>query len=134
MQTKSMYLYMMNENDFFEKYERDPIELSNAKTEEKYGMISYTEVTAENDGIDLMNNKKSLMVKDGNNNITELFPNAASLTVSGDGQTLHKLKAALGGSRKRIKGGRRLMSARKQKSKTRSCKGGSKSKRTGRKL
>ena len=125
---------MMNENDFFEKYERDPIELSNAKTGETYGMITYKEVTAENDGIDLMDDNKSLSVKDGNNNITELFPTAASLTVSGDSQTLHKLKAALGGSRKRIKGGRRLMSARKQKSKTRSSKGGAKSKRTGRKL
>ena len=96
-------------------------------------MISYTEVTAENDGIDIMDDNKSLRVNDGNNT-SELYPTSNSLTVSGDGKTLHKLKAEMGGSRKRIKGGRRLMSARKQKSKTRSCKGGAKTKRRGRKL
>ena len=125
---------MMNENDFFEKYERDPIELSKVENGHTYGMISYTEVTAENDGIDIMDDNKSLSVTDGNNNTSELSPTSNSLTVSGDGKTLHKLKAEMGGSRKRIKGGRRLMSARKQKSKTRSCKGGAKSKRRGRKL
>jgi hypothetical protein len=113
-----MYLYIMNENDFFEKYERDPIELSNAKEGIRYGMITYKDVTAENNGSDLIDHNKSLSVKDGNNNITELFPNSASYTESADGQTLHNLKAVLGGSRKRTKGGRRLMSARKQKSKT----------------
>ena len=128
----------MNKREFVKKYVRAPIVLSKVEQGQMYCMIDYTkplkytEVVATTDGKDLYN--ESLLVKDSTNKITELFPTAASETVSGDGKTLHKLKAEMGGSRKRIKGGRRLMSARKQKSKTRSCKGGAKSKRRGRKL
>ena len=136
---------MMNKREFVKKYVREPIVLSKVEKGQTYCMIDYTEpikyteVIAENDGIDLMDDNKSLLVKDihNDNNITELFP-AEDPTVSGEGQTLHELKpvspSKMGGSRKRIKGGRRLMSARKQKSKTRSCKGGAKTKRRGRKI
>lgn len=128
----------MNKREFVNKYERAPIVLSQVEKGQTYCMIDYTEpikyteVIAENNGTELY--KGSLIVKDGNNNITELFPTAASETESADGQTLHKLKTGVssqtGGSRKRTKRGRRLMTTRKQKSKTRSCKGGAKTKRS----
>ena len=124
----------MNKKAFVKKYVRDPIVLSKVEKGQTYCMIDYTEpikyteVIATTDGKDLYN--ESLLVKDADDKITELFPTAASETESGEGQTLHELKPVsppkMGGSRKRIKGGRRLMSARK----SRSCK----SKRRGRKL
>lgn len=127
----------MNKREFVNKYVREPIVLSKVEKGHRYCMIDYTEpikyteVIAENDGTELY--KGSLIVKDGNNNITELFPTAASETVSTDNQTLHELKTGVssqkGGSRKRTKGGRRLMTARKQKSKSRSKWGGAKTKR-----
>ena len=127
----------MNKREFVKKYVRDPIVLSKVKKGQMYCMIDYTEpikyteVIAENDGTELY--KGSLIVKDADNNITELFPTSENETVSTDNQTLHELKTGVssqkGGSRKRRKGGRRLMTARKQKSKTRSCKGGAKTKR-----
>ena len=127
----------MNKREFVNRYVREPIVLSKVKNEHIYCMIDYTkpikytEVIADNDGTELY--KGSLIVKDADGNITELFPRSDSETVSGDGQTLHELKPMslpkMGGSRKRRKGGRRLMTARKQKSKTRSCKGGAKTKR-----
>ena len=127
----------MNKREFVKKYVRDPIVLSKVEKGQTYCMIDYTEpikyteVIAENDGTELY--KGSLIVKDADDNITELFPTSDSETVSGDGQTLHELKAeshsTKAGSKKRRKGGRRLMTARKQKSKTRSCKGGAKTKR-----
>lgn len=127
----------MNKREFVKKYVRDPIVLSKVKNGDKYCMIDYTEpikymeVVAKNDGTELY--KGSIMVQAADGNITELFPTSDSETVSGDGKTLHELKAeppsTKAGSKKRRKGGRRLMTARKQKSKTRSCKGGAKTKR-----
>ena len=122
---------MMNKNAFDNRYVRQPIVLSKVKNEHTYGMIDYTkpikytEVIAKNDGTELY--KGSLLVTDAYNNITELFPRSDSETVSGDGQTLHELKAespsTKAGSRKRRKG------SRKSNSKTRSKRGGTKSKK-----
>jgi hypothetical protein len=126
---------MMNKREFVKKYVRAPIVLSKVEKGQKYCMIDYTEplkyteVIATTDGKDLYN--ESLLVKDGDNNIFELFPTATSETESADGQTLHELKPmslpTTAGSRKRS---RRVMTARK----SRSTKGGAKSKRRGRKL
>jgi len=124
---------MMNKKAFDKKYVREPIVLSKVVNGLKYCMIDYTEpikyteVIAENDGIDLMDDNKSLLVTDAYNNITELFPKSDNETVSADGQTLHELKAespsTKAGSRKRRKG------SRKSNSKTRSKRGGAKSKK-----
>lgn len=129
----------MNKREFLKKYVRAPIVLSKVEKGQPYCMIDYTEplkyteVVATNDGTDLIDDNKSLLVKDGNNNIFELFPTAASETESADGQTLHELKPmslpTTAGSRKRSKRSRRVMTARKSNSKRRSTKGGAKPKR-----
>jgi len=91
-----MYLYMMNKREFVKKYVRTPILLSKVEKGQMYCMIDYTEplkyteVIATTDGKDLYND--SLLVKDADDNITELFPKATSETESGEGQTLHELK------------------------------------------
>jgi hypothetical protein len=135
-----MYLYMMNKKAFVKKYVRDPIVLAKVEKRQTYCMIDYTEpikyteVIAMTDGKDLYN--ESLLVKDihNDNNITELFPTAASETVSGEGQTLHELKPMslpkTAKSRKRRSVSPRVMTARR----SRSSKGGLKHKLTGRKL
>jgi hypothetical protein len=132
---------MMNEEDFFKKYEHEPIVLSKVEEGKTYGMIDktppkdYMEVIATNSGIDLNDDNKSLMVQDirDGNNIFELFPGQKP-TESGNNQTLHQPKTASqatkAGSRKRIKGSRRVMKARKSNSKTRSKRGGAKSKKS----
>ena len=130
----------MNKKAFVKKYVRDPIILSKVEKGQTYCMIDYTEpikyteVIAITDGKDLYN--ESLLVKDihNDNNITELFPTAASETVSTDNQTLHELKPMslpkTAKSIKRRSRSPRVMTARR----SRSSKGGSKHKRTGRKL
>ena len=136
-----MYLYMMNEEDFFKNYEHEPIVLSKVEEGKTYGMIDktppkdYMEVIATNSGIDLNNDNKSLMVHDIRdvNNTFELFPGQMP-TESGNNQTLHQPKSAStatkAGSKKRRKGSRRVMKARKSNSKTRSKRGGAKSKKS----
>ena len=129
-----MYLYMMNKRAFVKKYVRAPIVLSKVEKGQMYCMIDYTEplkyteVVATTDGKDLYN--ESLLVKDSTNKITELFPTAASETVSGDGKTLHELKPMslpkTAKSRKHRSRSPRVMTARKSSS----SKGGSKTKRT----
>jgi hypothetical protein len=129
-----MYLYMMNKKAFVKKYVRTPIVLSKVEQGQMYCMIDYTEplkyteVIATTDGKDLYN--ESLLVKDSDNKITELFPTAASETESGEGQTLHELKPMslpkTAKSRKHRSRSPRVMTARK----SRSSKGGSKTKRT----
>ena len=115
----------MNKREFVKKYVRTPIVLSKVEKGQRYCMIDYTEplkyteVVATTDGKDLYN--ESLLVKDSDNNIIELFPTAASETESADGQTLHELKPmslpTTAGSRKRSKRSRRVMTARKSNSK-----------------
>jgi len=132
-----VYLYIMNKREFVKKYVRTPIVLSKVEKGQPYCMIDYTEplkyteVVATTDGKDLYN--ESLLVKDSDNNIIELFPTATSETESADGQTLHELKPmslpTTAGSRKRTKRSRRVMTARKSNSKRRSTKGGAKTKR-----
>ena len=127
----------MNKKEFVKKYVRAPIVLSKVEKGQMYCMIDYTEplkyteVVATTDGKDLYN--ESLLVKDSDNNIFELFPTATSETESADGQTLHELKPmslpTTAGSRKRTKRSRRVMTARKSNSKRRSTKGGAKTKR-----
>jgi hypothetical protein len=86
----------MNKREFVKKYVRTPIVLSKVEKGQLYCMIDYTEpikyteVIAENDGTESY--KGSLLVKDADDNITELFPKATSETESGEGQTLHELK------------------------------------------
>ena len=127
-----MYLYMMNKRAFVKKYVRDPIVLSKVEKGQMYCMIDYTEpikyteVIADNDGTELY--KGSLRVEDADGNITELFPRSDSETVSGDGQTLHELKPmSLPNTAKSRK---HHTSARKSNSKTRSKRGGAKSKKS----
>ena len=126
-----MYLYMMNKRAFVKKYVRDPIVLSKVEKGQMYCMIiytepiKYTEVIATTDGKDLYN--ESLLVKDADNNITELFP-GQDPTVSGDGQTLHELKPM--SLPKTAKSRKHHTSARKSNSKTRSKRGGAKSKKS----
>jgi hypothetical protein len=122
---------MMNKREFVKKYVRDPIVLSKVEKGQMYCMIDYTvplkytEVIATTDGRDLYN--ESLLVKDGDNKITELFPTAASETVSGDGKTLHELKPM--SLPKTAKSRKHRSSAPKSNSKTRSKRGGAKSKK-----
>lgn len=123
----------MNKKVFVKKYVREPIVLSKVEKRQRYCMIDYTEpikyteVIAMTDGKDLYN--ESLLVKDADDNITELFPTSASETVSGDGKTLHELKPMslpkTAKSRKRRSVSPRVMTARK----SRSSKGGAKTKR-----
>ena len=81
----------MNKKAFVKKYVRAPIVLSKVEQGQMYCMIDYTEpikyteVIATTDGKDLYN--ESLLVKDADDKITELFPTAASETESGDGNT-----------------------------------------------
>ena len=124
----------MNKKAFVKKYVRAPIVLSKVEKGQTYCMIDYTEpikyteVIATTDGKDLYN--ESLLVKDADNKITELFQTAASETESGEGQTLHELKPMslpkTAKSRKRRSVSPRVMTARK----SRSSKGGAKTKRT----
>jgi len=125
---------MMNKKAFVKKYVRAPIVLSKVEKGQMYCMIDYTEpikyteVIATTDGKDLYN--ESLLVKDADNKITELFPTATSETESGEGKTLHELKPMslpkTAKSRKRRSVSPRVMTARK----SRSSKGGAKTKRT----
>jgi hypothetical protein len=68
----------MNKREFVKKYVRSPIVLSKVEKGQPYCMIDYTEplkyteVVATTDGKDLYN--ESLLVKDSDNNIFELFP------------------------------------------------------------
>jgi len=88
--------------------------------------IKYTEVIATTDGKDLYN--ESLLVEDADNNITELFPKSDNETVSADGQTLHELKPM--SLPKTARSRKNHASARKSNSKTRSKRGGAKSKKS----
>ena len=129
----------MNEIEFFKKYQRAPVVLSEVKQGQTYGLIhhslpkNYLDVIADNNGTALYTD--SLIVRNGSNMI-ELFPKADDTTISADNQTLHLLhlctfqmcnsvkRASVlkAGSRKKRKGDRRLTS-RKSKSKTRSVRG-----------
>jgi len=127
-----VYLYMMNKRAFVKKYVRDPIVLSKVEKGQTYCMIDYTEpikyteVIATTDGKDLYN--ESLLVEDADNNITELFPKSDNETVSADGQTLHELKPM--SLPKTARSRKNHASARKSNSKTRSKRGGAKSKKS----
>ncbi len=127
----------MNKREFFQKYERIPIALTEVKRRKMYGMIDqeheiyYPDVIATNDGDVLYGNDPIRVwckdvTEDGG--FVELFPNASSAILSSDGYTLHETKPArsksksptrskaqtvskskskMGGSRKKRKGGRR---------------------------
>jgi hypothetical protein len=126
---------MMNTQEFFQKYERLPIELTEVKIRKMYGMIDqeneiyYPQVIATNSGEVLYSRQPirvwSKDVAEGNGFI-ELFPSSRSSTISSDGYTLHETKptksrskspgksrskspakSKKGGSRKTRKGGRR---------------------------
>jgi predicted Fe-S protein YdhL (DUF1289 family) len=120
---------------------------------EQPGSISYTDVKAEDDGTVVLRDPKyfntSLIVTDNHNNRIELIPHASDPNKSSDNHTLHLFKSSFpktmvargtpitkkGGSKTCRKGARKLMTTRKQKSKglfrkSRSTKGGSKTKRT----
>ena len=125
----------MNTQEFFQKYERLPIELTEVKIRKMYGMIDqeneiyYPQVIATNSGEVLYSRQPirvwSKDVAEGNGFI-ELFPSSRSSTISSDGYTLHETKptksrskspgksrskspakSKKGGSRKTRKGGRR---------------------------
>ncbi len=84
----------MNEIEFFKKYQRAPVVLSEVKQGQTYGLIhhslpkNYVEVIADNNGTALYTD--SLIVRNGSNMI-ELFPKADDTTISADNQTLHPL-------------------------------------------
>jgi len=185
---KSAYLYMMNESVFFNKYERDPIQLKDARIAEYYGLVhdpepkvryiinkyesnpaaadidddddksdgntpnvqyvieqpfeaSYMEVSRYYDRDATPKSfDKSVTFNDRspmNNDKIVLIPDPSDPTRSTEGHTLHRLKTAeepskfptiitpkkKGGSKKRRKG------SRKSNSKTRSKRGGAKSKK-----
>ena len=126
---------MMNKQEFFQNYERIPIELTEVKIRKMYGMIDqeneiyYPQVIATNSG-DVLYSRQPIRfwskdIAEGNGFI-ELFPSSSSSTLSSDGYTLHETKPAKsrakspgksrskspakskkGGARKSKKGGRR---------------------------
>ena len=125
----------MNKQEFFQKYERLPIELTEVKIRKMYGMIDhdneiyYPQVIATNNG-EVLYSRQPIRIwsKDfaEGNGFIELFPSSRSSTISSDGYTLHETKptksrskspgksrskspakSKKGGSRKTRKGGRR---------------------------
>jgi len=192
-----VYLYMMNEGIFFNKYERDPIPLKDARIAEYYGIVyepepkvryiinkyesnpaaadidddddnsdgntpnvqyvieqpievSYMEVTRyyDHDATPKQFDTSVTFVEMGAASSPDkivLIPDPSDPTRSTEGHTLHRLKTAAeasklpaiitpkkkGGYKTRRKGGRRSTTARKSKSKTRSKRGGAKSKKRG---
>jgi len=129
---------MMNKQEFFQKYERLPIELTEVKIRKMYGMIDhdneiyYPQVIATNNGEVLYSRQPirvwSKDVAEGNGFI-ELFPSSRSSTISSDGYTLHETKP----SRSKSSAKSRSKSPAKSRSKSpaKSKKGGSRKTRKG---
>jgi hypothetical protein len=129
---------MMNTEEFFQKYERLPIELTEVKIRKMYGMIDqeneiyYPQVIATNSGEVLYSREPirvwSKDVGEGNGFI-ELFPSSRSSTISSNGYTLHETKP----SRSKSSAKSRSKSPAKSRSKSpaKSKKGGSRKTRKG---
>ena len=189
-----MYLYMMNESVFFNKYERAPIPIKDADYVKNYGLVhdpepkvryiinkyesnpatadiddddksdgntpnvqyvieqpieaSYMEVSLyyDRDATPKSFDKSVTFIEIGAASSPDkivLIPDPSDPTRSTEGHTLHRLKTAAeasklpaiitpkkkGGYKTRRKGGRRSTTARKSNSKTRSKRGGAKSKK-----
>ena len=93
----------MNKREFFQKYERLPIALTEVKRRKMYGMmdqenkIYYSQVIATNDG-EVLYSREPIRVwcKDvaENGGFIELFPSSSSTTLSAEGYTIHEEKPA----------------------------------------